>query len=270
MRLDEAEQTAIRRAIDEALGGQAVVRLFGSRADDARAGGDIDLHVEIDDGDGTQAEQDFRTALARVLGDRRIDVVVHRPGTPDRPIDRLARRQGIPLTPAPTPDKGAVPMTDADVQALMDDHATAARLQADSLARVVERLSPHRPLRAGTIRHADAALAEQLDAFQLRFARLQDLLGRALFRDVLEADMEAMPQAMADIVAAMEKRGILADATLWQAVRGVRNALAHDYLTDAAHTADTLERALALAPDLMATAERALDWLEARRAAVRS
>lgn len=98
VRLDERELTAIRSAARLAFGPTAVVRLFGSRADDTRKGGDIDLHVEIgDDLDAWQARTRFEDCVFARIEEQRIDLVLHRRGDPMRGIDLIAHRDGVPL-----------------------------------------------------------------------------------------------------------------------------------------------------------------------------
>lgn len=46
MRLTQRETAVIREAANRCFGPEAVVRLFGSRLDDRKRGGDIDLYVE--------------------------------------------------------------------------------------------------------------------------------------------------------------------------------------------------------------------------------
>jgi hypothetical protein len=98
MRLTEEEVGAIRAAAREAFGAGAVVRVFGSRADDARRGGDLDLHVETGPGGGTiEAEARFRDAIGPALDDLKVDIVFRERGGPLRPIDEIAYREGIAL-----------------------------------------------------------------------------------------------------------------------------------------------------------------------------
>ena len=47
MRLSEFERVQLKKAVREIAGDRALVRLFGSRVDDTRRGGDIDLLVEL-------------------------------------------------------------------------------------------------------------------------------------------------------------------------------------------------------------------------------
>lgn len=79
------------------FGADAVVRLFGSRVDDDKRGGDIDLHVEVAGAEQGAGEIAFRVALFDRLDEEPVDVVVHRIGTEPRWIDEIAYRDGIVL-----------------------------------------------------------------------------------------------------------------------------------------------------------------------------
>jgi predicted nucleotidyltransferase len=99
MRLTEEQRESIRAAIARTLSDDARVWLFGSRVDDQAGGGDIDLYIELDASPADALERQTRlyAALQRALGEQRIDLVVHRRGTPLRPIDDEARRTGVRL-----------------------------------------------------------------------------------------------------------------------------------------------------------------------------
>lgn len=99
MRLSKDQRNAILEETARIFGTGAELRLFGSRVDDNAGGGDIDLRIEAN---GTAAELldmelELRARLARRLGERRIDIVVHVRGQRPRPIDEHARRTGIVL-----------------------------------------------------------------------------------------------------------------------------------------------------------------------------
>jgi uncharacterized protein len=99
MRLSDSERHAIREVVARRLGPGAKAMLFGSRVDDTRRGGDIDLLVEVPHGveepltESVQLEVD----LMRVLGERKIDVLLSYPGVADQPFHAMARRAAVPV-----------------------------------------------------------------------------------------------------------------------------------------------------------------------------
>lgn len=98
MRLEPGEVKAIKAAAAHAFGADAIVRLFGSRADDARRGGDIDLHVEVAcDLDAWKARARFEDNLFAQIERQRVAVILRRGVVPMRGIDVIAHRDGIPL-----------------------------------------------------------------------------------------------------------------------------------------------------------------------------
>ena len=96
MRLSEEETTSIKRIIAEVFGNDAEVRLFGSRVDDSKRGGDVDLYV-------TPLQRD-ELYMKRVtcLGELEralpypVDLVISEPDA-SRPIDRIALETGVTL-----------------------------------------------------------------------------------------------------------------------------------------------------------------------------
>jgi predicted nucleotidyltransferase len=105
MRLNNDQIQAIRQAATSAFGQGTSVWLFGSRVDDAKKGGDIDLLVcpqvrSADDGAGSQ--QTFMqkikmlTLLERQLGERQIDIAVKQ-AQDMRPIVAVVYKTGIKL-----------------------------------------------------------------------------------------------------------------------------------------------------------------------------
>lgn len=98
MRLSPDEVAAIKAAAASAFGAGAVVRLFGSRVDDARRGGDIDLLIEVDAEDATEARaDDFRHRLFEQIEPQKVDVLFVARGTPRSAFEALALRDGVPL-----------------------------------------------------------------------------------------------------------------------------------------------------------------------------
>lgn len=99
MRLTPEEAGIIRRQVGRIFGTDARVWLFGSRADDTRRGGDIDLYVEY----APRAEDEFQRVLElddelqMQLGEQRIDIVAWAPGKARQTIHDVARGTGVPL-----------------------------------------------------------------------------------------------------------------------------------------------------------------------------
>jgi predicted nucleotidyltransferase len=89
---------AIKRAAAEIYGDAAQVWLFGSRVDDQKRGGDIDLLIRSAEGARHGLIDKIRLLgrLELMLGERKIDVVIE---TVDdrRPIIQIAHTQGIRL-----------------------------------------------------------------------------------------------------------------------------------------------------------------------------
>ena len=82
MRLTPDQQSAIRTTVAETFGDEASIWLFGSRVDDNKRGGDIDLLIETNQSDVTaivRAELAFLTKLQMKLGEQKIDILVAYP-----------------------------------------------------------------------------------------------------------------------------------------------------------------------------------------------
>lgn len=95
MRLTPSEHTTIT-SILRSVDPQGDVLLFGSRVDDRRKGGDIDLLWF------TSRPLDLRTQLSaqwqlEVACDTHVDLLVKSPDEPEQPIHRIALERGVRL-----------------------------------------------------------------------------------------------------------------------------------------------------------------------------
>lgn len=98
MRLSPHEIAAIKAAAAHAFGADATVRLFGSRLDDSRRGGDIDLLLEVEPEAATTCnEARFYGNLFERIDEQRVDVLLAARGREPTPIERIAYRDGIVL-----------------------------------------------------------------------------------------------------------------------------------------------------------------------------
>lgn len=101
MRLNLFERQTLKAAAQTCFDAQAVVRLFGSRLDDSRKGGDIDLLIATNLTDPAQIARAHSHFLAQVyasMGEQKIDVLIDYPeGQQQLPVYRIAREQGVVL-----------------------------------------------------------------------------------------------------------------------------------------------------------------------------
>ena len=95
MRLTSDQAETIRSSTRLHLGMQSRIWLFGSRVDDQRCGGDVDLYVEPESPPTLMDRLRCKVALADAL-DLNVDLVVQQPSL-DLPIYRIARRHGVLL-----------------------------------------------------------------------------------------------------------------------------------------------------------------------------
>lgn len=99
MRLTLEQIDSIKQTAQQVLGEDARVTLFGSRADDTRRGGDIDLLFETSQrvAHRSQTLNALYVALIRRLGDRKLDILLKDAATPDAAVLRVARETGVQL-----------------------------------------------------------------------------------------------------------------------------------------------------------------------------
>jgi predicted nucleotidyltransferase len=96
MRLTNDEISGIKKAFLEVFG-EGKIYLFGSRVDDTKRGGDIDLYLcpAKEYGDIRKQRRDFLVRLDEYIGEQKIDAVLARDQT--RLIEQEALRTGIEL-----------------------------------------------------------------------------------------------------------------------------------------------------------------------------
>ncbi len=99
MRLDATQKALLRRLIRQRLGEDAKIFVFGSRLDDARMGGDVDLLVESG---GVVTRQEHAALVVDVeeaLG-LPVDIVFRVAGQPGSVFQRMIRATAVKLEDA--------------------------------------------------------------------------------------------------------------------------------------------------------------------------
>jgi predicted nucleotidyltransferase len=99
MRLTDNQRSVIKSAVARIIGADSKVWLFGSRVDDAKRGGDIDILVETERAIPSRVSAlcKLEAALVMGLGDRKIDVLLKDGRMSDAPIFNVAKDKGVLL-----------------------------------------------------------------------------------------------------------------------------------------------------------------------------
>jgi len=95
MRLTKKEIDAITSTFKEIFE-DGKIYLFGSRVDDSKKGGDIDLYIQIENKNNIlEKKLNFLVNLKRKIGEQKIDLVISKDIT--RVIEQEALKKGIEL-----------------------------------------------------------------------------------------------------------------------------------------------------------------------------
>lgn len=99
MRLEQRTLRVIKELAEKYFGEDCEVRIFGSRVDDTKKGGDIDIYIETSVTEGIlDRKVDFLTELKVRIGDQKIDLIVKkRQEESGIPIYEFAKRKGIKI-----------------------------------------------------------------------------------------------------------------------------------------------------------------------------
>ncbi len=100
MRLSKEYKKVIKTTLLKNFGKGSKFYLFGSRADDSKRGGDIDLYIETGFAETDKAiDAKWKThrELMKQLGEQKIDIIVHGEGEEFTPIEEIAKETGVRL-----------------------------------------------------------------------------------------------------------------------------------------------------------------------------
>ncbi len=96
MRLTPAQIEAIRTLVRRLAPEASFVGLFGSRTDDRRRGGDLDIYIEYPAHMSLMDQARLAAAIEEAL-EMPVDLVVRDLSAPPRPIEEIARATAVPL-----------------------------------------------------------------------------------------------------------------------------------------------------------------------------
>jgi uncharacterized protein with HEPN domain len=96
------------------------------------------------------------------------------------------------------------------------------------LEKAVDALSPYYPFSPDVLERLGEGEWDKLDVLAFRFAKLQDLIGEKIFRNLLKVMGVNTNRPFLEILAELEREGIV-EVKRWVELRFIRNRLAHDY-----------------------------------------
>lgn len=101
MRLSDSQIKTIKQVAREVWGEQVIVYLFGSRTDDLKKGGDIDLYIHLEVIPEPKKlmlqKAEFLSKLDIQMGEQKIEVLVRTPYNNHLPIIKTAQSTGVVL-----------------------------------------------------------------------------------------------------------------------------------------------------------------------------
>jgi len=212
------------------------IYLFGSRTDDTKKGGDIDLYIQTDNRDDLMDKRlDFLVELKRKIGDQKIDVVISK--DVNRPIEQIALKEGILL----------------DNQKLkLEKYLNECEKHKIRIEKSYMKVGGIFPISASKYEKLNDDEIEAIDQYLFRFSKLQDTIGDKLFRLILSQYMENIEQlTFLDILNHLEKFAILESADIWRKLRAIRNDISHQYDDEPQDMAEALNNIFAYKNELI-------------------
>lgn len=98
VRLTESQIQTLIKATHHCFGNDASIWLFGSRVDDSKRGGDIDLYIETDQKSGlVAAKLEMRSQIWPEFGEQKIDILLRSRTDELNPMHRIAKDTGVEL-----------------------------------------------------------------------------------------------------------------------------------------------------------------------------
>ncbi|NLQ18965.1 nucleotidyltransferase domain-containing protein [Marinomonas sp. M1K-6] len=99
MRLTDNQVQTIKQVVAMLAGEDAKVTLFGSRVDDTKKGGDIDLLITLNNVIEHPAvlSSKISARLIRLFQGRKVDVLLSAPNLKSLPIHQIAQNKGVLL-----------------------------------------------------------------------------------------------------------------------------------------------------------------------------
>ena len=214
MRLSLFEIETIIKLKDEFFGIKPKIFLFGSRVEDKKKGGDIDLYIktEITD-DIFEKRINFLSSLYKKLGEQKIDVVFAT--DLNRNIEIEAITKGVELN-----------IENIKLQKYFnecDKHLQRIEEAYDDIKETI-------PLNAEKYQNLTKNNVQAFDQYLFRFAKLQDTMGDKIFKLLIQKyEQNNNETPFIDALNKLEKIGFISSTKEWIYLRQIRNEISHQY-----------------------------------------
>jgi predicted nucleotidyltransferase len=194
------------------------VYLFGSRVDNNKKGGDIDLYIETDLTDIFQRKNDFSVQLQQQIGEQKIDILINN-GSENKMIFKTAKETGIEIM--------------NKYQYNLEHILLECEKHKIRIVKSSEKMQNFMPLTVDNYQNLNDEQITLTDQFLFRFSKLQDLIGAKLFPTILLfLGEDIKSQTVIDRLNRLEQLELIKSRLEWQELRDLRNNLAHQYEQD--------------------------------------
>lgn len=231
MRLTYFEQNIIRKTFTEVFE-SGDVYLFGSRVDNSKKGGDIDLYLVPDKKfeDESDKKIQFLIKLDKDLGEQKIDVVLAK--DKNRAIEKEALKKGINLM---------------DTKKLrIEKYINECNKHQIRIVEAYEEVKGVFPLSGKRYSTLSNMEVKNIDQYLFRFTKMQDTIGENIFRLIAEDFVEDINKlTFIDTLNQLEKVRILDSVEDWKNLRKIRNNIAHQYDDEVDEMADAINKIVA-------------------------
>jgi len=208
------------------------IYLFGSRVNDAKKGGDVDLYLVPYKkfSDETERKIKFSIQLDKYLGEQKIDIVLAK--DKNRDIEQEALQTGVDLMSLKT--------------LKVDKYINECTKHQLWILESFNEIQNIFPLSGKRYTSLTAMEIKNIDQFLFRFSKMQDTIGEKLFRLIVEDFVEdTSKMTFIDLLNQLERIGILESTQDWQNLRKARNNISHQYDDDPEEMAEAINRIFA-------------------------
>jgi len=213
MRLSFFQVESIVKTFREVFG-KGNIYLFGSRVNNAKKGGDIDLFLDVPHSTNMNKKKiQFLINLEKKIGEQKIDIVFKKDDL--RVIEQEINKQKVELN-----------MKNIKLQKYFKECEKHLLRMEQAFSEIKTIL----PLSHKQYINLQDEEVKNIDQFLFRFSKMQDTMGDKIFKIILQKyNPDFQKLSFLDFLHELEKREIIASADDWIILRKVRNNIAHQY-----------------------------------------